>query len=319
MSLENYKFKNNNKDLSCSELKKFASFIFCLVKHHSEKKISLIYRGENLSDAIKILGCNKKNFNQAIFLIGSKGRHYRKQYIEKKDRYSFDDISDGFFEHIFTKLNNALRNTKNPSLIEFATREQPFTSYFIKKTNRNNFLATISMLKDTDKLKARDYYLTILHHIGKIGFHARSFLLSTSTKFSVAKKFAESNQKNDGIIYFSWLPSQKLNNAFPISPSRIKQKLINIGLPTSTTSIYRDQKEISLKGGLLPHYIIGYFNLNNMTFEINPNLLNDNNNPEQIIKNGIEIDQSDFYTSLEQTNYKASFIMTDNGSLYDIF
>ena len=74
--------------------------------------------------------------------------------------------------------------------------------------------------------------------------------------------------------------------------------------------IYPSEFEISLKGGLLPHYLIGYLSQNRGLedeIEINPNFLDLSINSSDWIKDGLPIDQSGFLDVLKKTNYTGSF------------
>jgi hypothetical protein len=84
------------------------------------------------------------------------------------------------------------------------------------------------------------------------------------------------------------------------------------GLPFYEISPYKEQNETCIKGGLLPHYIIGYSVED--SFIVNPGLISQISSEydmNRIIIEGIEIDQSEFKEVLKTTKYKGGFICID--------
>jgi hypothetical protein len=75
--------------------------------------------------------------------------------------------------------------------------------------------------------------------------------------------------------------------------------------------------EITLKGGLLPHYIIGYFYLENGVerFELNPAIfkIEDSDWPLE----GLPIDQTQFDERIRGTQFKKAFFVTPPGDYYE--
>lgn len=156
------------------------------------------------------------------------------------------------------------------------------------------------------KLKVRDYYLKLLHRIGNIGFSDKSFYLSTSRKFSAAKSFAT----DDGIVFISW--GKSILESYPI------QILKESGLPMYVKAVFPLQREVTLTGGLLPHYILGYYVVNEKTFVVNPNLFSTEKSFNQIMQHGFDIDQSRFHEALQQTNYSGFIVLDENDDYFDI-
>lgn len=69
----------------------------------------------------------------------------------------------------------------------------------------------------------------------------------------------------------------KYEGVLSVPDSRILRRNINmeaIGLPVYEKSFFPYQKEVTLKGGLLPHYLLGYLHnkRSEKIFEINPAL-----------------------------------------------
>ena len=76
---ENLNFIINEKDLDDNELSKISSFIRLL----SKSKYKIIYRGENYENLKNKFNLNGDHdyikLNQFLFLLGDKGKTYRKE------------------------------------------------------------------------------------------------------------------------------------------------------------------------------------------------------------------------------------------------
>ena len=95
------------------------------------------------------------------------------------------------------------------------------------------------------------------------------------------------------------------------SKSDIKQ----FGFPCCDTPVYPEQKEVSLRCGILPHFIIGF--QAGCHFYVNPAIFSTMNKLEEIdsfqelctfkkhlLLYGLDIDQSDFKEFCRKTNFK---------------
>lgn len=322
------KYNVNGEALNKYEVEKFNTFYADLNKN--PKKIKVIYRGENydnLKEKLDLTNDNDYNkINKYIFLIGEKGRVYRNKHKNKLKHkskiYSIDNIQDNLFNKIFDKFNLILKNKSLNQVVEiFKSNNYEFSEYFKdKRNNKLDFIIKInSFSKTNERLKVRDYYLSLLHKIGNIGFFHNSFFVSTSSDFNTAVSFAENSNNSKKIIFISWVE-------YPINIIGInfnylnlfKNKITQVALPSYNKSFFPSQNEITIKGGLLPHFILGYIRLEDKIFEINPNFFYTTKNFEKVIKNGFDINQSNFAEALNETDYSGFFMLNDNNLYSDI-
>ncbi|WP_369049128.1 hypothetical protein [Tenacibaculum sp. UWU-22] len=324
---ENLEYKKNGYDLTMEELKKFTSF--CLALKKSGIRTRMIFRGENyqsLKEKLSLSGDNDFNkLNSLIFLIGEKGRVYRKEYknkiLNKKKIHSIDSVEIALFKYIFKKTNSILiKNKDRKEISHFIQTNKKLNQYFSNKENVKDFTNKISILKTKDdKIKIRDYYLSLLHQIGGIGFYNNSFFLSTSKDIKIAEKFASNNNNSEKIIFISWVnyPINRIGVNLNYL-NNFKKNLDDIGLPSYSKSFFPKQNEISIKGGLLPQYILGYIRPERNELIINPNFFTTEKEFRQIIKYGFEIDQSNFNNAIIETDYTGYFILDENDRYRDI-
>lgn len=271
-------------------------------KLKASKKAYFIYRGE--SNLLEHYNADTENILQLcekIFMVGIKGR----QFITS--RYQIIDALEFIWQRISEKvclLAFSSDNTKN-HVESFLDMNPDFRSFFLDNRKKNDFLS-LKSLPDETKTKIIDYYLSLLHSIGKAG-NSFSYFLSSSKKISIAGHFSGNN--SNSIIIYGWIPKKGLtHNLYLNKPDTSYIEIINsLGLPEYKTSIYSEQEEICIKYGLLPQYIIGFQHYNN--FYVNPAVyktIHDN-----VICDGFDIDQSDFLKKLEETKYTKYFIVTD--------
>ena len=110
--------------------------------------------------------------------------------------------------------------------------------------------------------------------------------------------------------------------------SENKKVVMDIGMPYCDTPVYPEQKEISLRCGFLPHFIIG-FKVEN-EFYVNPAVFTsiDKMHAMESFKDlckyrrhlmsyGLEVDQAGFEEFCKQTNYKRYY--SYNGVKYNIY
>ena len=240
--------------------------------------------------------------------------------VKGKRKWQLDDASDKTFKELF-KILNILSENKIVQFEDFFSKNQNLVQYFKIYNNIDNFSQTIEKVRKNIKIKIRDYYLTLIHHIGDKSYYPDSPFLSVTTDLRIAERFSKDN--NDKIILFGWLPLNRLCPDYAVTfdyLNSIDEKLEEMNLPTYIESFYPEENEISLKGGLLPHYLIGYFYLDRnsaMTFEINPNILKIPNNSTDWIEKGLPIDQSGFWITLKNTNIKGSFWVNQAGDYWN--
>jgi hypothetical protein len=163
-----------------------------------------------------------------------------------------------------------------------------------------------------EKLNFRDYYLRPLHHLGAVGYYNNSVLLSTTAEFNIAQKFARSRKTSSSIIFVSWV---NINARY----RGLDEKLIDINKtahPTYKKSFYPQQNEVTLRGGILPHFLIGYIKENG-EMELNPNLFATEKDFRRILAEGFDIDQRNFVNRLKETDYTVYFTVDPFGNVWD--
>lgn len=299
MSIENIlkelTFYIGDTTLDCTERTTFFQFVHHLV---SSGKARFIYRGEsNLNEQFNTDTTNIRLLSDYIFVIGEKGRRFLKDHNKKYDNI-FEFIWDKFHAKVCGLRFSSIETKKRVKC--FLDGNQNFIEYFCDQNNHNDFISRLAK----EKKEVADYYLAILHTIGKSG-NSHSYFLSSSEDISIANKFRGND--NNAIVLYGWIPKKGWKKKIiSYNDMNIYDEVINqLGLPTYQTPMYMEQKEICLKCGLLPHFIIGF--QHNEKFYINPNILN-NEWCEDIIYNGLCVDQSHFGETFEKTNYKISYV-----------
>ncbi|MVT09509.1 hypothetical protein [Chitinophaga tropicalis] len=316
-----FRLQMNGTDLTDSQSKIFLSVIAEL----SEANVRIVYRGDKKNKAVEKFNLTVQaiphGFNDYIFLFGEKGRYFLKEKITTAgtNTYGITDTSEGFLTVIFDMLHAIFTRDRyafpvKASLDKFKKDHPEFIKYFINEDNKKDFVSRITSADRRVRIRARDYYLTLLHHFGKNEFYPVSFLLSATTSFQVAQKYVakEITDEND-IIFFGWVPLGQRTILYTWT-NHWREKIVNeLGLPTFSRSIYPNQQEISLKGGLLAHYTIGYLYTRNgqKHFEVNPWLfeIREENWP----KNGFPVDQHSFDERIKDTLLKRAFFIDNDG------
>ncbi len=300
--------------------KKFGEKIY-----RGEKYVELlnIQTGSNIKKYSEIREYQHSYFSSQLFIIGEKSKHFLKEKKEEIKKRSYlkniNDCSSKTFEYIFNKINEIHTkpikdlNIDITYINNYIKREKKFYDFFRDRNNNIQKFKNISKINFSNKLAIRDYYLYYLHTLGKDGISENSFLKSTSFDYKKSKKFS------NGIILYGWV--KKPTSSYGISSrSFLKciEKCKRLDLPIYTKDIFPHEKEISLKGGFFPHYIIGYENTIENYFVINNHIVNESKEivkefPDLIIKYGLPIDQSEFDQKVKKTKYRKYFIRTPEG------
>lgn len=294
-----FEFYVNDQSASQKEQQQFFSFIKSL---KSSKRVRFVFRGN--SNIIKYYDTDVDNIpllSHCIFCIGDKGCYFlQKKLIDFKEL--FPVIWNKFNDKV-CKLNFRSEQTKQ-HVLHFLKCNPEIQQYFSNEQNRKSF-ECISDLPIEDRKKVADYYLSILHTIGKSA-NGKSFFLSASKNYMVADEFKGTNS----IIIYGWLPKKGINNHIIkyIDVEKSSSFVKKIGLPTCNVPIYPEQREICIKCGLLPNYIIGFQHDNK--FYINPNILKTQWH-DNIVYDGLDIDQKNFNDLLTKSKYSQSFIYYD--------
>ena len=280
-------------------------FVLFIQKLKSSRRVRFIYRGDsNITEQYKTDFRNLSLVAHYIFCLGDKGKYFfQNKLVDINSIFSL--IWDKFHNKV-CKLDFALDGTKE-RMSEFLEESPMLKNYFSNEHNKKHF-ESLSQLSIDEANKVADYYLSILHTIGKSG-NGKSYFLSSSTNYLVADNFKGDNN----IIIYGWLPRQGMRNRIIKYIDVEKNSLFvkSLNLPTFQVPIYPEQSEICIKCGLLPHYIIG-FQYNNR-FYINPNTLKQWN--DSIVYEGLDIDQKDFNELFNATKLRQSFVFCD-GNYY---
>lgn len=294
-----FEFYVNDQSASQKEQQQFFSFIKSL---KSSKRVRFVFRGN--SNIIKYYDTDVDNIpllSHCIFCIGDKGCYFlQKKLIDFKE--IFPVIWNKFNDKV-CKLNFRSEQTKQ-HVLHFLKCNPEIQQYFSNEQNRKSF-ECISDLPIEDRKKVADYYLSILHTIGKSA-NGKSFFLSASKNYLVADEFKGTNS----IIIYGWLPKKGINNHIIqyIDVEKSSSFVKKIGFPICNVPIYPEQREICIKCGLLPNYIIGFQHDNK--FYINPNILKTQWH-DNIVYDGLDIDQKNFNDLLTKSKYSQSFIYYD--------
>ena len=307
---------SQGNELDATNKKLFDEFVdnFC-----SANNKTILYRGTESIPEYNTSIFDIEKFANIMFNIGLKSIYYTNDGSNKK-LFCLNDCSEELFNSIFDKLNDKLCNRKFAALgtIEkvssFLNSNEDFYNYFRTEANRKDFLSKIDNLDEEKKIKVKDYYLSLMHIIGRSMSENNSYMISTSTQIKIAEKF-----KKDGILIVSWIPITERRNLIIKynEVNKLNDKIKKMRLPYYVISPYIEQKEFCVKCGLLPHYIIGYSHED--SFIVNKHLLTEFNmarDIESIIKDGIRINQERINEILKETKYKRGFSCID-GYYYD--
>lgn len=278
---DTYTLKTNGKVLRAKQRKHFFKCISKIQKNND----NFIYRGDKKEKLYSIYGLEKddsdKQFREKLSILGTKANMFLLGLLDE-NTINIDGADNNVFRRIFKMLANLL-SRENPYgnvykvVGGFKDREKELTDFFCNQDNQQTFIDITNNCTPEEQIIIRDYYLGLLHHISKSEYYPSLFLLSTSTDFSQAYRFAWSKEKENSknpIIIFGWVP-YKYEGVLSVPDTRILVNKIDmeiIGLPVYEKRFFPRQKEVTLKGGLLPHYQLGYLHNDNgdMVFEINP-------------------------------------------------
>lgn len=317
--LSNLQLKDSNGAIiekNSDSHKSFDSFIeqFCSYKYRT-----ILYRGTKQIKDFQTEITDIPNYARKMYMLGEKSYCYESN--AEKSLFCIDDLSSELFGYIFNRLKVLCENKFDPNggthstVCSFLDNNPEIKNFFLAENHKKEFISQINKQSNKDKIHIKDYYISLIHTIGK-SFSRNSYMISTSTDFYVAQDF-----KNDSVIV-TWIPFKERHRQFIKfnDVNKVDSLIKKIGLPYYDISPYKNQKEICIKGGLLPHYIIGYTIEIEKSFIVNPHLLEQISSSfkiEDIIENGINIDQREFIKELNQTKYKGGFINID-GSYFDI-
>ncbi|HFK5554671.1 TPA: hypothetical protein ACGZ9Q_002738 [Elizabethkingia anophelis] len=320
-----YTLKTNGTVLTKKQEKHFFN-CFSKISRNNDK---FVYRGNKKEKLYPEYGLevdvSNRQFQERLYILGAKANMFLMESFNE-NTININQTDNDVFSCIFKMLSNLL-GRENPFrhiwrvIGDFKNRETNLTDFFCNPDNEQIFINTINELTQQEKIIIRDYYLGLLHHISKSEYYPSSFLLSTSTEFSQAYKFAWSKEKENSenpIIIFGWVPN-KYEGVLKVLDTRNLVKKINmeaIGLPVYKNSFFPFQKEVTLKGGLLPHYQLGYLHNDNgdLVFEINPALFETNDSWDGI---ELPVNQSTFHEYIQNTMFGRYFSLDEETNQFE--
>lgn len=266
------------------------------------KNGTLIYRGDQNINELYGTGLNNiEELAHKIFLIGPKGEHFwgkqRSKFIKVKRDIRAYKVLFKSYQKLFdlNKIETIKSLDTKTRIKEFISKNRNTTSFFIEK-NEYDFDRILKQCDNITKTKIFDYYISLLHTVGKYIMHG-SYYVSTTENVIKAEVFQQG-----GIIYVAWL-SCTIKDVFvknSINPTILQ----TLGLPYCDRSFFPEQEEMCIKYGILPHYICGF--IYNGKFYVNPRLVDclSYMNFDEIAENGIYIDHQEFEKEIKFTKYK---------------
>ena len=319
--MKSFQYVDTSFEPLSNEHRYFYSSFFQKVETYSHNKnILLLYRGtmySNIQERLDNSDLNENNIFNRAFYFGEKARFCSNEKIKDTMQVLFKDINDCSFstlKKVFDEIESLLSEQR--LRLQVKSRLSPsFKRYFKRPENRNLFASIINNIEcSKTKLLLRDYYLYLLHTGYTIKYHTP--LVSTSIKRSEAKNFKKMKNKDEKIIFHYFVPEALTNSIIaPWKISTILEVVSTYKLPHYIPEgLFPKQKEITVKGGLFPQFILGIELVDKEQFIVNPYLINYTSSDfDNILKVGILFDQSDFGNKILKTNYAYSTLMNDSG------
>jgi len=277
----------NLEKLSDEKIEIFKRFQTLLSEKGNNKEVLYLYRGEMLNNIKQIL---KEEYQESIFkelfYYGVKSKFSYSELINEGKEKVFKNINDCskfVLEKIFNDLHSHVKsskfakrykiNNKNNKMQSYRYIDDKLKEYFENMDNRSAFVAIFQKLSTLEeKVLLRDYYLYLSHTSATMPND--TILVSTTTKQGVAKQFTRRKQEDERIVfhYFIFEP-YFCHTITPWKMEEIHIWIETLGLPLyRPMGIYPEQKEVSIKGGLYPHNILGIELVDKKQFIVNPNL-----------------------------------------------
>ncbi len=235
-----------------------------------------------------------------------------------------DDTSSDNFRSICETLKKYIikegckgNTDRAKKMRDFYFRNQRFCYAFeLKKRWKNKWNKKYKLLSDNDKKMVNLYYLSIAHTINSSEYRIVSSFVSTSTNSRVAEQFT------GNVTIYGWVPESSMQKDIKTIDYVITKYGFNIkrlGLPYCETPVYPEQKEIALRCGILPHFIIGFKVKGKPNFYVNPAIFSsiDKMKLDDIICDGLKVDQNGFEEFCNShTKFKRFY--TFDGNKYEI-
>ena len=300
---------NDKNTLSNEDERKFESFLQIL----EGSKILYRYIGNGiLRKEFNSDTTNIEVLSKHIFLYGDKGRLFYETKITDLNR-NFDNVENRVFENLYDKLFKIFVNTDSLNCENTKNAISKLSCFFeiqsyFKNTSKENWIEYINKLAEKERAIVKNYYISYLHTIGKSGIGNESYFLSTSIDYEFCNNWRKEDLNKKGIVLVGWIGKQDYVKTW----NKKNHDIIRLnGLPILDDTLFKNQQEITLLCGMLPHYIIGF--LYEKSFIVNPYVFKivDIKNVRQ---EGLPVDQTDFQKNIKQTNLKSFYSMF--GDLY---
>tara|TARA_R110000868_G_scaffold144361_1_gene363345 strand:- start:6090 stop:6983 length:894 start_codon:yes stop_codon:yes gene_type:complete len=288
------------------ELIRYNDFLLMQIDLTRKRVIKPIYRGDSLNNLCEKLNVTFKYENtdiptvlERLFMVGEKAQ----RFYTDDDNFNINETSDYVFEKIMKYFKASLKN-KNTNTVTFFNRNTTLRDFFSDKSNKALFLNKIESVTENERIAIRNYYLVLLHQLASINYKNKSHFISTSRDYAIAEKFSINKLEPHRIILHCWQPIKMENNI-----------IRKYNLPSYSVGPYHYQKESTILGGILPHFISGLELTSTKDFFPNPNIFNADITNKIFLK-GLEIDQINFHEIANLTNYKRT-LSTDGIAMWE--
>jgi hypothetical protein len=310
--------------LSPEQKKIFDQVVCCLFNNLdvSQSPCTVTFRGTRKADLTEQMikesdEVSEEKLLYLLFYFGNKAKNYYKEggLETAKLRWptKIEDVSPSFNQQIFEKIRSLLKGQRG-KITQFVEEHKRFADFFQGNGNKDKFSEALMEIG----VSARDYYLYFLHTADAVGENNKSsFLVSSSRSYKTAQKFA--GDTGDRFVIFYVVPSP-LNN-FAVTHSRVmncEAALKEHQLPSyEGDALYPEEDEVAIKGALFAQHTLGVKVEGTRRFIVNPHIFDSHNEPSSII-DGLKIDQKDFETRLNSTNYYRAVGITLDGRYHTI-
>lgn len=319
------KLKNHNdEDLPQEDVQKLWVF-YNMMKW--TRACSFVMRGESNGNLMEQFETNANNpalLAKYLFMTGEKGRicWENRKYLDP------DDTRKENFEAICKALARYVRegcrgdSGRAQKIRDFYNRNEAFCSAF---DSIDDIASKYEKLKAKDRRIVNLYYLTVAHTINSYEYRRASSMVSTTTDVNVAEKFTAD------VRIYGWVPREDNSYAriktIDVVDTQETEYIKRKGLPFYDSPVYPDQKEVAMRCGFLPHFIIGF--MVGSKFYVNPAISRSidkmhemrsfqelNTFKHRMIMYGLDVDQSNFEDFCRMTKYKRYY--TFDGKNYEI-
>jgi len=237
---------------------------------------------------------------QKIFIVGNKAKSFivKPKYATYTNANSSSDIKKEL-KIIIHDVNEEIKKKPDIHDVKGIISETIIDSEDIKFLNH---------------LKV--FLLAFLHNIGSLrSFKSNSPFLSLTTKENIAIDFATNRSKHKkGIVY---LYALNKSDDYYIKTSEMIKKLESYGIE----KWYDDtHKEIILMNGMYPHYLLGIYEVEKDTQDINKFIINPalyqllSEKKKFDSKNGLIVDQQNFEQFAKELGHEEFFFKNNMGT-----